>query len=328
MTTRGKTAAPHQVTITSEQDAWAALEQATTVGFASDVVLVFDGWPVFKIDIKGKDWDSTVPTRVMMPLLDVQKEINRAFASVRYGHDNLRKLKDEERDELEVVVKVKKGSSVFDAELWKHFTTIAQAATGRMDGNQTMLTVLGLAVLVAAPVMFKAWLGQRQKEKELDQQVQLSAAENRRMEIFAQAVARQPLLAGAQEDVGATNNKFLKVAKPGDVLLVGDQAVPASEAAALAQPERERAIDVTLDGVFAVLGNRTDKSAGFRITVKRLTDGLILNADVPIELQHDQQQLIQNAEWQKKSIVLSINASMLRGTIAQAIVVSAANAPS
>ncbi len=320
-------AAPRQLIITNEQEAWAALELANSGGFDDHVSLVFKGWPVFTIDIKGKDWNSTVPTRVMLPLLDVQKEINRAYASVRYGDNNLRKLKDEERDGLEVVVKVKKGSSVFDAELWDHFTKIAQAAAGRMDGNQMMITVLGLAVVAVAPVMYKAWLALRQKEKELQHQVQMSAAESHRLEIFAQAVARQPILVAAQEDAGATNNRFLKVAKPGDVLAVGGQILPASEAAALAQAERERAQAFTLDGIFAVLGNRTDKSEGFRITVKRLSDSLTVNADVPIELPDSQQKLIQDAEWQKKNIQLSLDASILRGVISQATVISASAVP-
>ncbi len=318
---------PEKITVSSEQQAWQLLEQATSIGFKGNVDLRFDGWPVFHIDVKGKDWNSTVPTRIMTPLLEVQKDINRAYASVRYGEGNLRKLKDEERDDLEVVVKVKKGSSLFDAELWKHFSTIAQAATGRMDGNQTVITVLGLALLVAAPVMYKAWLASRQKEKEFEHQLQMSQEESKRLEIFSNALTRQPLLVMAQEDTQATQNKLLKTAKQGDVISVSGQPVTATEAASLVQAERERAQDIVINGVFMLLGNRTDKSEGFRITVRRLSDLLTVNADVPVELPFDQQQLIQDAEWKKKKIILSINASVLRDSISQAVVVSASTAP-
>lgn len=314
---------PEKLVITSEIQAWEVLEQAVSTGVSDDLILEFNGWPTFQMGVNGKDWKSTVPTRVMTPLLDVQKDINRAYANVRYGESNIRRLKDEERDELEIVVKVREGSSLYDAELWKQFSSIAEAAVGRMDGNQTVITVLGLALLVAAPVMYKSWLASRQKEKEFEHQLQMSQEETKRLEVFGAAVNRQPLLSAAQEDVQATHNRFLKVAKPGDVLAVRGQSVRADEAVALMQPERERAQDIVIEGIFVVLGNRTDKSEGFRITVKRLSDQLTVNADVPVELPHFQQQLIQDAEWKKTKVFLSINASILRESISQATVVTA-----
>lgn len=185
---------PEKLVITSEAQAWEVLEQAMSVGVPNDLVLEFNGWPSFQMGVNGKDWHSTVPTRVMTPLLDVQKDINRAYANVRYGESNIRRLKDEERDELEVVVKVREGSSLYDAELWKQFSTIAEAAVGRMDGTQTVITVLGLALLVSAPVMYKSWLASRQKEKELEHQLQMSQEETKRLEMFGAAMNRQPML--------------------------------------------------------------------------------------------------------------------------------------
>jgi hypothetical protein len=90
------------------------------------------------------------------------------------------------------------------------------------------------------------------------------------------------------------------------------------------QSERARAEDIELDGDFFVLGNRTDISTGFRISVRRMSDSLNVKADVPMELPHEQKLLIQEAEWQKVPIYLSMNASMLRGAISQAVVLSAA----
>ena len=313
-----------KIVINNEAEAWGLLERAINgEKFPDDVQLVFEGWPVFQMGVQGKDWDSTVPTRVMAPLLDVQKDINRAYANVRYGVTNLRKLQDDERDDLEVVIKVKKGSSLFDADLWKQLSTIAEAAVGRMDGTQIVVTVLGLGLLFTAPVMYKAWLASRQKEKELDNQIAMSKQETERMKVFADAMKMQPVLAVASEDVDATQNRLLKVAKPGDLLGIKEVNVTAADAEVLAKPERARAEDVNLEGQFYVLGNRTDMSEGFRITVRRSSDNLTVKADVPIELPDEQKILIQDAEWRKTPIVLSMNASMLRGVISQAVVVSA-----
>ena len=317
-----------QLVVANEMQAWAALERALYGDKEMEgVELVLQGWPTFKMDVKGKDWDSTVPTRIMSPLLDVQKDINRAYTNVRYGETNLRKLRDEERDDLELVVKVREGSSLFNAELWKQLSTIGQAAVGRMSGTEIVITVLGLGLMFTAPVMYKAWLATRQREKEMDNQIALSVQENERLRIFAEAVQQHPMLGAALGDVEASNNRMLKVAKPGDVLAVHSIPVRADEAEILAKPERERAEDTVVQGVFVLLGNRTDRGEGFRITVRRLDDGLVLQADVPLELPHAQQQLIQRAEWEKAKIKLTINASLLRQSITQAVVISAVEVP-
>lgn len=310
--------------ISNEEEAWDALERAAQgSGFSDKIELEFKDWPTIKMDFAGHDWDSTVPSRVMMPLLEVQRDINRAYASIKYNEFNLRKLKDEERDDLEVVVKVGKGSSIYETELWKQLSHMAEAAIGRMNGDQIVITVLGIALAITAPVMYKAWLASRQKEKEIESQVEFSKQETERLKVFAEAVKASPVLQTVREDSQAAHNRLLKAVKPGDSVEMKGVKLRSDEVEALVQPERERAQNVFIDGIFAVIGNRTDKSDGFRITVKRLSDQLTLNADVPLELPFEQQQLIQKAEWSKGVIRLSIAASMLRDSISQAVVVSA-----
>lgn len=313
-----------KLVITSEDEAWAALERATSgEGFPDDVEIEFKNWPIFKMDIRGRDWNSTVPTRVMAPLLEVQKDINRAFTSVKYNEFNLRKLKDEERDELEVVVKVQKGSSIFDAELWKQFSHIAEAAIGRMNGNQIVISVLGVALAIAAPLMYKAWLNYRLKEKQVEASIELSKQETERLKIFKEATEIRPQLQAIRDDTQATHNRLLKAIKPGDSVSMKGIDLKSDEVAEIVQPERDHAEDVHIDGIFTILGNRTDKSDGFRITVMRVTDHLAFNAEVPLELPYGQQQIIQKAEWSKSRIQLSIIASSLHGNIVHAVVNSA-----
>lgn len=311
--------------ISSEDDAWDALKRATNgEAFGDDLQIVFKGWPAFTMDVKGKDWDSTVPSRVMGPLLDVQKDIHRAYASIQYGGPNLRKLKEEERDQLEVVVKVEKGSSLFSAGLWKQLTELAQVAVSRMSGEQAVITVLGIALAIAAPVMFKMWINGRLKTKEMETRVELSQQETERLKVFAEAVRAQPVLSEVRDDSLASHNRLLKAVKPGDSVNLKDVKLSSSEVESIVQPERERAQDVHLQGDFKILGNRTDKTSGFRITVQRISDNLTINADVPTQLPYNQQLLLQKAEWGKTLVSLHINASQLRDAITQAEVISVA----
>lgn len=325
---------PEMLVIRSEEEAWAALDSALNDADAlRNTQLSFEGWPSFKLDMSGRDWHSTVPTRIMPALLEVQRDLHRAYVSLRYNEPNLSRLRAEERDALEVVVKVDEGSSAFDAELWDQLTVLAQAALTRMNGTETVIAVIGVGLLITSPVMWKAWLSARVKEKEINAEletnkaelvarVELSAQETARLELMARAAQVQPTVHAAQEDAQATANQLLKTTRPGDTLERAGVPISTATAHALAQPERERAKEVQIQGVFSILGNRTDKGDGFRITV-RGEDGRVFNTDVPLGLPYDQQQVIQRAEWSKGRVNLWVEADELRGAIQRAVVVRA-----
>lgn len=312
-----------EVVIDSEAAAWEALRKASSEGFPDAVRLRFRGWPVFSIDYKGRDWHSTVPTRVMPSLLDVQKDINRAFAHMQYGELNLRRLREEDRDELEVVVKVKKGSSAFDADLWLQFTKMAEAAVGRMTGTEIAITVISAALVLVSPVMFKAWLKSRQDAKELDTRVQLSKEETERLKVFASGARQVPAVSSIKDEAEATNNALLKATRPGDTVTIGSTEVSAEVAQRVVQSEREQSRSIEMSGAFAVLGNRTDKGMGFRISVRDHHTGEIVNADVGKNLPWEQKELIRDAEWTKSLVMLVIHADRLGESIVRAEVISA-----
>lgn len=311
------------VVIRSEADAWEVLKKALLTGDLLDTgQLRFEGWPLWSMDAKGRDWHSTVPTRIMPPLLEVQNDVNRAFAQAQYGEFNLRRLRDEDRELLELVVRVAPGSSLFSADLSSQLNRIAGAVFGRMSGTQATIAVLGIALAISAPVTYKAWLHERQTEKQLQTRVDLSQQETERLKVFASAVKREPAVGVVRDDANETTNKLLKATRPGDSMAIHGVAVGAEEARQLVKPERERAREIELHGQFRVIGNRTDKGSGFRITL-RAADGTEFRADVPEELDFDAKQAIQQAEWGKYTVTLVIEAQRLHDKIQSATVISA-----
>src|SRR5688572_9367121 len=96
-----------QIEIRTEDDAWYWLKLALEGQIPEDefVDLRFRGWPTVDLGFQGKDFHSSVPTRLMPAMLEAQKEVHRLYSQVRYGEQNLRRLTAEERDRLELVVK-------------------------------------------------------------------------------------------------------------------------------------------------------------------------------------------------------------------------------
>lgn len=314
------------IIIRSFEDAWNCFRLATEGGSLPRYFnLVFDGWPSFDIKFNGKDWDGTVPTRIMGPLLDVQKDIHRIYANLCFGDTNLRKLSDEQRDLLELVVKVKEGSSDYRTSLDKQFTAIAHEAIKKMESKHLAVVLLGAALIYGGNDVAKQWIASQQIQKQVDQTVELSKQETERLKVFAEAVAKSPKLAEATGDFTDSQNKVLKAAKPKDKITAYGVELSGYEAQELVHKDRASSSLVEISGLFRVVSNDASKSSGYRIKVIRISDGETFTATVPFGLEQSEQKLIQAAEWSKgvKLVHLDIKANVLRDKIVNAVVTGA-----
>jgi len=204
------------IVIRSADDAWRLLEEIEAGReFSPGLELRFDGWPVFEMRVQGKDWDSTVPTRVMTPLLEIQKDLYRTLMQIRHGHASLRRLTDEDRELLELVVRVGKGSSDYKAPLYDSLTELAKQAINKMESKDLARTLMCVALVYGAVEINKDWVGARQKAVQGDQhvalQVALSEQETTRMKVFAAAVKQAPVAEEVKADHEASKSRLLKV---------------------------------------------------------------------------------------------------------------------
>lgn len=312
-----------RIVIRNQDQAWdvfrAAVERRD---LPERFILRFEGWPAFEMRVAGKDWDSTVPTRVMSPLLEIQKDINRKYTEIAYGSANLKKLREDDRDQLEIIVKVSKGSSDFRAPLDGQLNVLAAKAIERMDSFDIAITVIGLALVWGGVEISKAWFAKRQREVEAETTVELSKQETDRLKIFERAMRQNPVLESARQDFEDSQNRILKTLKPNDETEIKGVSLTGADAMEITQQARARAEDEEIGGIFRVLANDASKGADFKIKIARVSDGLAFNATVPVELDPDQKALIQRAEWSKGAFLIHIDltAKILRGSISDALV--------
>jgi hypothetical protein len=314
------------IRVTSEDEAWRLFRHLVEGGDVPESFqLEFDGWPSLGLKVNGRDWVSSIPTRALSPLMDAQKDIHRAYARIKYGSDNLRRLSDEERDSLELVIKIGEGSTDMETPLSRQLNTLGLAAINKMESKHLAIVILGIALTWGSNEAWKAWLASRQAEVQAESQVRLSAQETDRMRIFAQAMSEHEDLGKAKADFESTHNSILKTLKPGDRITSKGVELQSYEARELTQSDRARSEDIDIRGTFRVVANDASKGAGFRIKVVSLDGQKSFSAEVPMELDADQKRLIQRAEWSKGNVLvdLHISASALRGKITNAIVYSA-----
>ncbi|QYJ86931.1 hypothetical protein K0I73_04120 [Shewanella mesophila] len=71
----------------------------------------FKNWPKIELNIKGKRYHSSLPTSVMEGFVQFQNDVYLAFALIKYGVADLRKLSATEKQDLELIFEIKEGST-------------------------------------------------------------------------------------------------------------------------------------------------------------------------------------------------------------------------
>jgi len=317
-----------EIVIRSEDDAWKWLKKTLNGKLPTDepIDLRFDGWPNLDLRFTGHDFDSSVPTRIMPPLLDAQKEIHRLYCQLHYGQQNLRKLKAEDRERLELVVKVNKGSSEYLTNLSKTLTEIAKSAVTNMESTHLMYTLLGGALVWGSSVAWKAWLTSQEKQKEIDSRVKMSALEREKLETLSKAYQKEPALKELSKGVNEFRNDSLHKLKPSDSFSIPNSniEVDGRYASEITNKPKEQSIEIRIDGEFIIQQVTSGETKGFKMKVKRVLDGKIINVSIPEGiLTIAQTDTLKNNEWNKKAIVMQMNAKELRGEITSAILISA-----
>jgi len=324
---------PQSITITSEDEAIDLLRKLVE-GYTipEGCKITFESWPRFVIRIEGVDFDGTIPTRIMPTMLELQREIYRVYCLAVNGDENTKKLTKKDREQLELLVRVDKGSSVYDAILDTPIMKILQDALARMSPNQLTAVIIVASLSVTSLFFWKYWLNNRIKEKELDHKVQLSELEIEKMEVVRKAAQKFPLAQEASEGMEQVRNDLLTKLKPEDRLEVsaweGEQAermpvlVNGHLADQVTKKERETATEKIIEGEFIIQSAIFSHANEFRVNIQRKSDGYSFSADIPHGvLDETQQEALKNNSWDRKYLNMRILTKELHERLTSAKIV-------
>ncbi|WP_417526895.1 hypothetical protein [Marinomonas shanghaiensis] len=324
----------NELKIASEEDACALLEKLVS-GFEIDANLKveFDSWPKFVIRIKGEDFDGTIPTRIMPNLIDLQKEVHRIYCLTQYGEDNTRKLTKQDKEDLELLVKVDKGSSIFETLLNGPMGKLIENSVARMTPEQITAVAIVFGLAVTSVAFWKLWLQKQSKDSELNHTLELSRLEKEKMELIQKAAQKFPETKLAADSMDNVRNEFLSKMKPKDFLYVDtgtkEQPYPTpvelsgEQASSMTKKPREKAIERMINGDFFLKTVNFNHQNGVRAELERSLDGYCFRADIPIGvLGHDQLTALKNNSWDQKNITMSLLVKELNGAYTSAKVIS------
>ena len=316
-----------QLVITSEDDAFKVLEAALKRELGElPCSIRFDGWPVLTIKLEGKGYDSTITSDMASGLVELQHAINRAYARAVHSSTNARGLTDHERKEIQFKAKVKQGSSLIEVNLGEFAETVATALVGKMEPVHWVVTVLGLAAVAGSVAAYKAYLRHRSEDKKLSDEtardIALSQEETKRLQVMANATREVPLLQHAREDFDEARHGIVKGTSDAQQLTVNGVPLDHTSAQIITMSKRTASRELQLNGHYEIRKVEWPQDGEVRLTVHNVDThrefSALLHDD---SLDKKQTALLQEAEWRRSTIYLSINATELRGEITKATIV-------
>lgn len=314
------------IKITNESEAFAVL-QAALKGELPDVMLQFENWPVLTIVLKGDGYDSTITSKMAEALVELQHALNRTYARAVYGTRNSNRLTQEDKSAVQFKAKVEKSSSLVTIDLGEFAAKLSQTLIGKMTSTELIVLALGTAAIVASTVAWKMLLKARSEDKKTvvqsQERIGMSAQETQRTQLITQAMTQQASLVHTQHDFDAVRQDILRSVSDADLMRVNGIELSNAEAKSYAATPRTKAEDVQLNGHYMITRVDWSNPEAARVLLASTdhTSEFIATLDTQ-GLTAEHRELLKQAEWERKRLHFSINATKLRGEVTTAVIVS------
>lgn len=321
-----------EVIINSEDEAFAFLEKYVS-GYSLPENVSFGEWPNLKFKLSGKKFNKSLTPSVMKGFVDMQHQINKSYALVKYGIPDPRKLSKEEKEALEIEVTVEQGSSLIEVNIDGFLTKITHELVGKMSPQDVVVTVLGVALIWGGVTLFKKFLDNRKEvrlaetKKESDREhlntIQfISAQETKRLETLGKIIAEKPQLDNMERLSYDAKTEMVKSFATATTAQIDNIELDSETSKELVTNARRRSVELRMDGMYRIEEvNSTDPEC-FKVKVRNIHNDLRINCvvqDVFLDASENKRAL-QQAEWDRKPVHLSINAKHIDGDIKSAVI--------
>ena len=333
------------IIIRNEQDAYDFLRQIYETELGNDVSKLhvqFEGWPKVQVKLTGEKYQSTITPSIMKAFLKLQDGLYRAYALAVYA-DSRHRLSDDEKKELELVIKVSQGSSEFsdDFDINGTINSLIQ----KMKSGHLLIAIIFGFLCYFGRDSYQAFLDSKQEAtvNELMAQSQkknnehlekmtdkLLAEQAANREFIRTLVQQKPELEEIAIEAKETKREFFKQASDAEKINIQGVEVTGEQAKELAKKKRmppaREFEDIRLDGMYRILNVNTELDTGFKVSIRNEASGQELIAEVQDNtFQSQYKKAIETATFEKRPVALDINAKqkIANGTIYDVVVIKA-----
>lgn len=330
------------IEIRTDNDALALLKQLTDDPDAGVPEVSFVGWPKFELHVTGERYHSTITPELMASFLNFQKNINKSYALVKYADSN-RRLKEQEREELKILVEVGEGSSGFIAvledQVSKMGTALAEGVKD-MDPKQKLIAIVSIGLMVVGGYSVDTYLENKKEirlaeinllENEADKEERLKTLQIMQQTdvqhtaavvgMFNKVADQLPQLITASEHIASAYDEIIASTKDAQSIEIQGRYVAGSVVNELSNSPRNKSIEDRISGVYRIQNVDHSSSDDYRFKLFDVSRNQDIFATLPKDgsLVTDQiLDILQGAEWGRKVVSLHLITKMRNGKVVKA----------
>lgn len=103
-------------------------------GLDMPIDLDFQGWPYLHINVTGEKFHSSLTSSMVYGLASMHESFQRAYALAKYGTSNLQRLTNEDKQSLDIIFKIKEGSTDSETDWSGTINQFLAFLTGAFEG--------------------------------------------------------------------------------------------------------------------------------------------------------------------------------------------------
>ncbi len=337
--------APRVVSVTTEDVAWEVLSLLLSGELSgNDIVLDFTkaDWAIVGLSFTGNKFDQTALPSVMKGLVDLQNNFYHAIAYLLKADARTIRLKNEEKDEYELVFKVKRGSSDFEAPIKDTLESLAQPLVRGLGATQKTIIVLFIALCFASTFVVPKYLDHIKETKKDVEDAQTHRSDNERemglqqlaakyadseaekFKIFAEALSKSKGACIVNAESNAGFDSVMRQSYRADGLTIQGRSISKDQIKEITKSTRRASEDVRFRALYKVDGVDSTTEYGFSVLLRNIQTGETFNADLEERLSSARYgRVIQRAEWSKSTVSVQISGRRVGGEMRDARIISA-----
>lgn len=330
------------INLRTEEEAWSLLERLISGDLILDAVpkITIGEWGKIDVHIPTERYNAAITPYMMRGWVDLQRSIYRAYSLAKGGEGAANTLSEQEKDNLELIVEVRKGSSDQTVDIQAIIEVFIANMVGKMEPVHVLIAVVALILTWGGKSVVAAWLEKRKEEKlaEIDllktkeiQKAQMAALETiasvsnvdrGRVKLLKEAAHEVPVVAFLQEEADKGREGLVKHVTKNDAIL-NSVPIKAEAGQSITSHTRVEATETRLDGVYRIRKVDTTVATGFRVHLLDRTGQDLIGDVAEVMTTLEDRKVIQDAEWGRVPVFLQINARKRRDEITEATILSA-----
>lgn len=296
----------------------------------------------FSMHLVGNKFHQTITPSVMKGFIDLQNAIYRSYAQIKYNESSILRLSKQEKDELELEIKVIDGSSGFGFDPQNLFEKLITLLADKLTSKHVFILVLSTILLYGGYKSYNDYLTTQKDIRlaEISLEKDVSSKQERlatvallsdksadeTKEVLARAAAVAPQVNTIKEEAKNASHSLIKSAQAADTIDFnnGEIQLTGDAAKELTKSSPSKWVDVRIDGTYFVVNVDSSHSAKRKIRIRNTeTQQEVLAILQNDTLDQRNLDIIQNAEWGYTHVFLKVRAKELNGIYKEAEILEA-----